>query len=126
MLSKTYQNVNFLTFGDAVRQFFIDAKIPSEHPPLTACIACAGPVKDNEVTMTNHDHWVINGEEIKEMFGIRHVSIINDFVAQGYGLLGLQPEELIVLQVLQCFYCCVFKYWLKSYVRMLREKTVPQ
>lgn len=67
---------------------------------IQACIACAGPVSNNAVAMTNRDGWVITGATIKNMFGIRDVSLINDFLAVGYGLLSLESKELVMLQVL--------------------------
>ena len=49
--------------------------------------------------MTNRDGWKITALDIKRMFGIRDVSLINDFLAVGYGLMSLESEELVVLQV---------------------------
>lgn len=97
LLSKTFQNTNFLTFEDVLSAFLKEAGV--SRPPITACIACAGPVSNNTVTMTNRDGWVIKGVDLERMFGIREVSLINDFLAVGYGLMSLESEELVVLQV---------------------------
>eukprot|EP00904_Undaria_pinnatifida_P011444 jgi/Undpi1/742/HiC_scaffold_10.g04206.m1 len=67
-------------------------------PPETACIAVAGPVRQNRVVMTNRD-WVIDGGEIEERFNIAAVQLVNDFVAAGYGLLTLDVDtECATLQ----------------------------
>lgn len=46
-MSKKYQNQDFETFIDVLKQFLQDANATS--PPITACFAVAGPVKDNVV-----------------------------------------------------------------------------
>jgi glucokinase len=97
--TKTYQNTNFDTFADVLRSFFKEAGVREDHPPITACIAVAGPVSNNAVTMTNRDGWVITGDSVTKAFGIREVSLINDFLAIGYGLMALEEKELVVLQV---------------------------
>lgn len=33
----------------------------------TACLAVAGPVGNNEVTMTNRGRWIINGDKVGMM-----------------------------------------------------------
>jgi hypothetical protein len=61
-----------------------------------ACIAVAGPVKDDRVTFTNLG-WVICGRTIESEFGIPKVKLINDFVAVGYGLLTLTESQYVVV-----------------------------
>lgn len=92
-----------------------DAYLP--HPPLTACFAVAGPVTDNVVRFTNRE-WEIDGSAIEKQFRIRlfvalhlrsyydlenlryrSVRLVNDFLANGYGLLTLdETRECILLQ----------------------------
>ena len=98
VFSKQYLNENFSSFEAALEQFFRDAGDSSSRVPIAACIACAGPVCNNKVEMTNRDGWIITAENIKKVFGIKTVNLINDFAAVGYGLLTLQKEELVVLQ----------------------------
>jgi len=92
---KKYQNCKFDNFDDIIRQFFVDlttdpkvglAMSPSE--VTVACLAVAGPVTKNSVTFTNRN-WVLSGEDLSKTLGIPGVELINDFVAQGYGLLSL-------------------------------------
>ncbi|CAM9622567.1 unnamed protein product [Chrysoparadoxa australica] len=97
ILQKQYTNEGVDEFVSQLKRFLADAGIAS-HPPVVACIAIAGPVKDNKVTMTNR-HWVIDGYELSEKVGIREVRLLNDFVAAGYGLLTLDMDtEVVTLQ----------------------------
>lgn len=74
-----------------------DARISK--PPLTACFAVAGPVKENTVRFTNRDSWSIDGDLIAQDMKIPVVRLVNDFLAVGYGILTLDNEkECVVLQ----------------------------
>lgn len=66
---------------------------------ILACLACAGPVQNNRVRMSNLGNLAIDGGAIGNSSGpylshIQHCSVINDFVAQGYGCLTLQKHEV--------------------------------
>ena len=76
---------------------------PLEEVEIVACLACAGPVGDNKVAMSNlHGGIEIDGNAIasgkfcpdKHVGRIVLCKIINDFVAQGYGCLTLKPNEM--------------------------------
>ncbi len=41
---------------------------------------------------------MLNGEEMRRTLGLKHVAIINDFAAIGYGLLALTPADLEVIR----------------------------
>eukprot|EP01039_Chlorochromonas_danica_P010528 gene10528-11665_t len=98
IFSKRYTNADFPTFADALQTFlYKDANV--SHPPFTACLAIAGPVRDNRVRLTNRDSWLIDGNELAKAFHIHSVSLVNDFLAMGYGLLTLdKAKECVVLQ----------------------------
>ena len=64
--------------------------------PLAACVAIAGPVFKNTCHVTNLA-WDLNGEQLGKELGIRRFEMVNDFQAQGYGLLGLGEEDRIKL-----------------------------
>lgn len=77
---------------------------PIESTDIVASMAVAGPVRDNKVAMSNLHGIVIDGDAIASnndddqyMAAIQVCKIINDFVAQGYGCLTLQPEEVVEL-----------------------------
>ncbi|MGA9381335.1 MAG: glucokinase, partial [Phormidium sp.] len=83
-----------------VQQFLTAA---SEHlgytpKPEKACFAIAGPIVNNSVKLTNLV-WFLDAEHLQEELGIAKISLINDFVAVGYGVLGLTESDLHTLQV---------------------------
>ena len=57
-------------------------------------IAVAGPVKDNQVQLTNAE-LALDGQKIKAAFGFKHVLVINDFMAQAYACLDCLNTECI-------------------------------
>lgn len=66
---------------------------------ILACLACAGPVQNNRVKMSNLGYLLVDGAAIGNssapyLIHIQHCSVINDFVAQGFGCLTLQPHEV--------------------------------
>ena len=94
---KSYQNQDYASFGMVVTAFLAEAAVSK--PPVTACLAVAGPVKNNVVRFTNRDSWEIDGDKIGEELRIKKVLLINDFVAAGYGVLTLNTDvECITLQ----------------------------
>jgi glucokinase len=98
IFKKKYNNEDHHSFADVLRQFlYQDARM--DRPPASACFAVAGPVKNNKVRFTNRDSWSIDGDEISAQFNIRTVSLINDFLAMGYGIMTLDHDrECEVLQ----------------------------
>ena len=92
-----YQNQDYPTGFDMVcYQFLKECK---EVDPAVetcgvgaACFAMAGPVHNNTVEFTNRKEWVVNGEELQTALKIPSVRLINDFVANGYGILTLDPK----------------------------------
>jgi len=90
-----YMNENFASFVHVVKQFLSDAHC--QQLPTTACFAVAGPVDSNSVSFTNRG-WTIYGDQLATELGIKKVVLINDFVANGYGLLTLGKQHLHVLQ----------------------------
>jgi glucokinase len=65
--------------------------------PDYACFAIAGPVHNNTCTLTNLS-WQLDGTRLEQDLKVDQVALINDFAGIGYGVLGLQPDELHVLQ----------------------------
>ena len=62
-----------------------------------ACIAVAGPVAANSVTLTNLD-WKIVGNALAAEQRLPEVRLINDFAAAGLGITRLASNELETLQ----------------------------
>ncbi|MEL6351166.1 MAG: glucokinase [Cyanobacteria bacterium J06627_28] len=65
--------------------------------PESACFAIAGPIVNNTSQLTNLS-WFLRAEFLKGALSIPTVQLINDFEAIGYGVLGLQPEDIYELQ----------------------------
>lgn len=88
-----YLNGSFGSFDEIVASFLAGSAAPS-----AACLAVAGPVERNAVRFTNRN-WVIDGSKLESKFRIAKVRLVNDFVANGYGLLTLdEASECVTLQ----------------------------
>ncbi|AKG22382.1 glucokinase [Calothrix sp. 336/3] len=90
-----YRSADFTDLVPMVRQFLANAKTPI---PEKACFAIAGPVVNNTAKLTNLV-WFLEKERLEQELGIGCVSLINDFAAVGYGILGLDKQDLQTLQV---------------------------
>jgi glucokinase len=65
--------------------------------PQRACFAIAGPVVHNTSQLTNLG-WTLEADRLSAELNLEKVSLINDFAAVGYGVLGLQPADVLTLQ----------------------------
>lgn len=94
---KKYFNEEYSSLSSVLTQFLLESGSPVS--PSTACLAVAGPVKENCAKLTNRSSWIIDGASIKSEFNLNRIRVINDFVAMGYGILTLDEEtECIALQ----------------------------
>lgn len=64
----------------------------SEEKPKQALLALAGPVKGDEMLMTNLG-WRLSASALTSAFNLDAVTFVNDFVAQAYAALSLTPEQ---------------------------------
>lgn len=90
-----YRSQDFADLVPIVQQFLAKAKTPT---PQKACFAIAGPVVKNTAKLTNLA-WSLDSVRLQEELGIGQVSLINDFEAVGYGILGLGKDDLHTLQI---------------------------
>lgn len=99
LYEQRFAGASYANFSDVLREFVETAKINlDEGLELTAaCFGIAGPVHDRRSQLTNLG-WFFDSDRLAEELKIDKVSLINDFVAVGYGLLGLQPHDLYTLQ----------------------------
>ncbi len=65
--------------------------------PELASFAIAGPVINQSCILTNLN-WQLTTTRLEQELGIAKVALINDFAANGYGVLGLNESELATLQ----------------------------
>lgn len=93
-----YLSADYPEFVPMVKAFLAtaEAKIGTVKP-VSACFAIAGPVVNNTSQLTNLS-WFLRGEFLSGALGIDSIQLINDFEAVGYGVLGLQPEDIYELQ----------------------------
>ena len=62
-----------------------------------ACIAVAGPVQQQRVSMTNLP-WQLDAQLLSQQWQIPQVRLLNDFAAQAHGLASLPASDLCTLQ----------------------------
>jgi glucokinase len=62
-----------------------------------ACFGIAGPISNNTAKLTNLS-WSLESDRLEKELSISQVSLINDFAAIGYGVLGLSEQDTYVLQ----------------------------
>lgn len=99
LFEQTYSSQAFADLVPMVQQFRQEAALVLGNPisVTKACFAIAGPVLNNVCRLTNLD-WHLSGDRLAQELAIAQVSLINDFAAVGYGILGLGPEDLLSLQ----------------------------
>jgi glucokinase len=66
--------------------------------PEKSCFAIAGPVINDTSVLTNLA-WFLEARRLEKELEIPKISLINDFAAVGYGILGLETTDLYTLQV---------------------------
>lgn len=94
LYEERYPSREFPDLVPMVQQFLATAETPT---PQKACFAIAGPVVNDTAKLTNLT-WLLDAKRLEPELGIATISLINDFAAVGYGVLGLQPADLHTLQ----------------------------
>jgi glucokinase len=99
LYEQRFAGADYANFSDVLREFIGNIKVHLDVLPSLsgACFGIAGPVRDRRSQLTNLG-WSFDIDRLAEEFHIAKVSLINDFVAVGYGVLGLQPHDLHTLQ----------------------------
>eukprot|EP00750_Incisomonas_marina_P015225 INCI18119.1.p1 GENE.INCI18119.1~~INCI18119.1.p1 ORF type:complete len:469 (+),score=77.87 INCI18119.1:124-1530(+) len=108
LFNQQYPNEQYEKFADVLQQFFDEANAAcintSGHEGIfvdVICVAVAGPVNRylNSAAFPNKRSWgTLEGSELGQRFGVRKFQLINDFEAQGYGVLTLDSKETFTLQ----------------------------
>ena len=73
----------------AIRSYLDSFKLPD---PAAICLAVAGPVKEQEVRLTNN-YWHIESKTLSRQFSGASVTLINDFTAIAYSIPFLKADE---------------------------------
>ncbi|MEB3341084.1 glucokinase [Okeania sp.] len=99
LYDNSYSSQNFPDLVPIVKMFLSEAteKLGETQQPEKACFAIAGPVVNNTVKLTNLP-WMLDGKQMEKELDISQISLINDFAAIGYGILGLTADDLETLQ----------------------------
>lgn len=92
-----YKNNDFKSFSE-VLWAFMSLPENSNIKVNSCCFAVAGPVSNNRINFTNREGWIVDGNAVEEDLNVDKVQLLNDFVANGYGLLALSDDELVTLQ----------------------------
>jgi glucokinase len=99
---QTYVSREFADLVPMVRQFMAEASDVLGNPLMVerACFGIAGPVVNNMSEVTNLG-WSLTAERLERELVIEQVSLINDFAAISYGVLGLSERDLFTLQAIE-------------------------
>lgn len=79
---------------DHATQHYLDSL--NDHKIKGACLAVAGPVTGDEVTLTNLN-WKFSIDTIKRSLALPKLRVINDFAAYALATQFVAPENLIVI-----------------------------
>jgi glucokinase len=84
---------SFETIDEAIRKGVLDK---TTIRPRSAVLAIAGPIRGDEIPLTN-SHWVVRPKTMIEGLGIEDVVVINDFEAQALAIASLTGDAREVI-----------------------------
>jgi glucokinase len=90
----TFPSAQFHSF-DAALQYYLEQL--TIETPKRACLAVAGPIKTNQVYLTNLG-WHFNIQALKDSMRFDELAVINDFAAFAYAAPYLDPEKNIIIK----------------------------
>ena len=96
---KQYTSNQFPDLVPVVQTFIAEAgeQFGKLMQPSRACFAIAGPVVNNTSQLTNLT-WKLSGDRLASELHLDAATLINDFEAIGYGVLGLAAADIHTLQ----------------------------
>ncbi|TPW32331.1 glucokinase [Martelella alba] len=83
----------FATIGEAIQAGVMDK---SSLQPRSAILAVAGPIRGDEIPLTNCD-WVVKPKEMISELGLEDVLIINDFEAQALAIANMPDKYRVAI-----------------------------
>lgn len=89
----------FSSLDEVVNRFLSgDADTPATNRSeiLAACFGCPGPVRDGRLKLTNLP-WTLDVRDLSRSLQIKHVFLINDLEANGYGIPELAADKIFTL-----------------------------
>ena len=101
LYEETYASQEFTDLVPMVRKFLavVTQKHGSTLAPEKACFGIAGPVVKNTTCQLTNLSWHLETSRLEQELQVAQVYLINDFVAVGYGVLGLSERDLHTLQL---------------------------
>jgi glucokinase len=79
---------------DVVKEFLPDAGEKAKI--AAACFGCPGPVRDGRLKLTNLP-WTLDEHDLQRSLGMKHIFLINDLEANGYGIPELAEDKIFTL-----------------------------
>ncbi|BBA79581.1 glucokinase [cyanobacterium endosymbiont of Rhopalodia gibberula] len=102
LYEKTYPSQKYSNLVPMLQEFVQEAteNLNQSFKLEKACFGIAGPVVNNTSELTNLN-WYLDGDRLQQDLFLNKVTLINDYAAIGYGILGLTSDDLFVLQDVQ-------------------------
>jgi len=88
------ESQKYATFDDVIADFLKEFEGTDKWPEVL-CLGIAGPVQNNSIKMTNVDWPLVDGAHLEKKFGFKKATFLNDFVANGYGVLNLKESDFV-------------------------------
>ncbi|MBI3358846.1 MAG: glucokinase [Nitrospirae bacterium] len=90
-----FKSRDFLQFDQILHQFLGDSN-PVKIRAI--CLGVAGPIRHGQCKTTNLP-WLLSENNLAKDFGVEKVRLLNDLEAAAYGMLFLQEDEMVSLNV---------------------------
>jgi glucokinase len=84
------RTADYATIGEAIQAGILDH---TSLQPRSALLAVAGPVKGDEIDLTNCA-WVVRPHELMPELGLSEIVVLNDFEAQALAVVALGEERM--------------------------------
>jgi glucokinase len=85
------QTANYATIDEAIQSTVLDK---SSLQPKSAILAIAGPIRGDEIPLTNCD-WIVRPKRLIDDLGFEDVMVINDFEAQALAVATMADENRV-------------------------------
>ena len=89
-----YRNADYSDLGPLLVHYI--GSLPADDRPAAAMLAVAGPVRGQEIHMTNLG-WSFSTAALRDRLQLKRLQVLNDFQAQAYALPALGPDDLLQL-----------------------------
>ena len=96
LLKKKYISSEWGSF-ESILEDFLKNECRNFNPPLSACLAVAGPLSKNQAKIINLS-WDISENSLQNKFNFKNCELINDFAVQIYGIPFLKKNQYSTIQ----------------------------